>query len=406
MPSTFSWLDHSDNDRRRVFDALDKFKDTDTRDELGLGALRDGFANLFFPGTSVVQTRARYFLFVPWIYRRVEAKAAADRLTAGVRKEEVRVRDALMKSEDHDRVIGKLTGAATKRLPSSVYWLGLFRWRIRLFAGSQDDYHRSFEHRQRRAREVLRDDDGDRVDTSGSQAWHPYLPPPPSDFPDVASFTLLADEARYLQERIALSAPASLLAFLVRQGRTLEGDSPWAHPQFAEFPLPVREALEHARLLAETTQGASLLYNLMLSEELAAGDLRDERVEHYRSRLVRWCEELRHRAGALQHWDRAAFWRLGQEIANVSPATRRFVDTWVDFHSWRGLSGAADSQAARAVIRDRELRLKGRGRARLGNPRALELWGGEAGTARLSYRWGPAVRILSDIHAAVRVPHA
>jgi hypothetical protein len=32
MPSTFSWLDHSDNDRRRVLDAIDKFKEADTRD--------------------------------------------------------------------------------------------------------------------------------------------------------------------------------------------------------------------------------------------------------------------------------------------------------------------------------------------------------------------------------------
>lgn len=72
MPSTFSWLDHSERERRRVLDAIDQFAETDTRDELGLGALRDGFANLFFPGTSTIQTRARYFLFVPWVYVSVQ----------------------------------------------------------------------------------------------------------------------------------------------------------------------------------------------------------------------------------------------------------------------------------------------------------------------------------------------
>ena len=60
----------------------------------------------------------------------------------------------------------------------------------------------------------------------------------------------------------------------------------------------------------------------------------------------------------------------------------------------------ADNVAARALIRDRERRLKGP-RARLGNTRALELWNGASGIARLSYRWPSAVSILTDIHAAL-----
>lgn len=34
---------------------------------LGFAPIRDAFADYFFPGTSTIQTRARYFLFVPWI---------------------------------------------------------------------------------------------------------------------------------------------------------------------------------------------------------------------------------------------------------------------------------------------------------------------------------------------------
>ena len=33
-------------------------------DEIGIGLIRDAFANYFFPGTSTVQTRAKYFLIV------------------------------------------------------------------------------------------------------------------------------------------------------------------------------------------------------------------------------------------------------------------------------------------------------------------------------------------------------
>ena len=51
------------------------------------------------------------------------------------------------------------------------------------------------------------------------------------------------------------------------------------------------------------------------------------------------------------------------------------------------------SSDARELITDREHGLK-RVRARIGNPRALELWNGAAGTAQLDYRWGRPVKVL------------
>lgn len=42
-----------------------------TLDELGIGSIRDTFSDELFPGTSTIQTRARYFLFVPWIMQMV-----------------------------------------------------------------------------------------------------------------------------------------------------------------------------------------------------------------------------------------------------------------------------------------------------------------------------------------------
>jgi len=51
-----------------MLDVINAFSEKDTRDELGFGSVRDAFADTLFPGTSTIQTRARYFLFVPWIY--------------------------------------------------------------------------------------------------------------------------------------------------------------------------------------------------------------------------------------------------------------------------------------------------------------------------------------------------
>jgi hypothetical protein len=59
MPSTFSWLDYSEHDRRRALDVIDQFREQETRDELGIGVIRDAFSDLFFPGTGTVQTPRR-----------------------------------------------------------------------------------------------------------------------------------------------------------------------------------------------------------------------------------------------------------------------------------------------------------------------------------------------------------
>ena len=84
LQSSIAWVDFSEQDRRKMMEVVALFKQQDTRDELGLGSIRDAFAGLFFPGTTTLQTRARYFLFVPWLYhryelRRVSSAKVADR---------------------------------------------------------------------------------------------------------------------------------------------------------------------------------------------------------------------------------------------------------------------------------------------------------------------------------------
>ncbi len=39
------------------------------RDEIGFLTIHQGYADRFFPGTSVLHTRARYALFVPWLFQ-------------------------------------------------------------------------------------------------------------------------------------------------------------------------------------------------------------------------------------------------------------------------------------------------------------------------------------------------
>ncbi len=45
------------------------FSERESRDELGIGQVRDTLSDLLWPGTSTLFTRARYFLFIPSCYR-------------------------------------------------------------------------------------------------------------------------------------------------------------------------------------------------------------------------------------------------------------------------------------------------------------------------------------------------
>ncbi len=396
MPSSFSWLDYSEQHRRQMLDVIDLFREQETRDELGIGAVRDAFADMLFPGTSTIQTRARYFLFVPWIYRQLEGKRVpSEQMRAKARKAEVALIYALLGSDDTAGLLGKQAKESLQRLPSNVYWQGLRVLGICLYPGSQDQYHRSLDAFYRR---LDRADREAAADAAGPQNWHPGLPPVPDDFPDAASFRLEAAESRYLRDRILARASGKLFAFLIDNDRgAADVAFPWEHPLFAEFPSLVREQLDHARNFSEAIHGAAYLYNLLLAEKRGSTELTDQ----YRDAIAEWAELVEGRGAALRDWDRRRFWQIVIESgARVTPQTKLFIDAWLEIAVSSSVSAAATGEAARRLIGDRERALK-RGLSRLDNARALELWSGAAGTAALDYRWPRARVVLEDVQAGL-----
>src|ERR1700688_994640 len=116
--STFVWLDYSERERRKMLDVVDLFREHDTRDELGIGSVRDTFADLFFPGTSTIMTRARYFLLVAWTYQRLERqRIGTTQIVERARRAEISLVDVVEQSDDSDGNIGKVARTALKRLP-------------------------------------------------------------------------------------------------------------------------------------------------------------------------------------------------------------------------------------------------------------------------------------------------
>jgi hypothetical protein len=107
MASGLSWIDFAEEDRQKMLNVVHLFKEQGTVDELGVGVIRDAFADYFFPGTNTIQTRARYMLFVPWIYLNLEKKKTpAGEVARKLRNDETRLIFALLKSGDDDGIIG------------------------------------------------------------------------------------------------------------------------------------------------------------------------------------------------------------------------------------------------------------------------------------------------------------
>lgn len=395
MISLFAWVDFAEEDRRRMAEVIDLFREQDTRDELGLGAIRDGLADLLFPGTSTIMTRARYFLFIPWIYQRHETKN-----TAGVdisrksRADEVKLIEALVKGGEQDGVIGIEKRARLQRLASNIFWAGLGTWRILQFTGSQDQYHRSWDSLLPRRRSSALDDDKEPLDNFFTSSWDPKLPGPSDDFLAETKLSLLKGEAEYLQQKI-LSLGETMLGHLVSQTKPApESEFVWTHPEYEQFPITLQKQVEHARLFSEAMHGAALIYNMLLSEERGT----DELVSWYRNRYATWAILMSSREDAFKSWSRDAFWKLVESTrAHIGVRTRRFVDLWLDrIIGTTSLAVLADAPDVRDLIIERERILK-RARARLGNPRALERWNGSAGSQQLNYRWHRVRVISADI---------
>ena len=125
------WIDFSKEDRQKAFDVINLLSEQGAVDELGIGVIRDAFANYFFPGTSTIQTRAKYFLIVPYVLREaVDGRYGKDanRVLRAIDSAEkdcgIRLLEADPKAEG---VIGSrvLPKGWVARKPSDIYWNGI-----------------------------------------------------------------------------------------------------------------------------------------------------------------------------------------------------------------------------------------------------------------------------------------
>ena len=256
--------------------------DQDTRDEIGFLLIHQGFADRFFPGTSVLHTRVRYALFVPWLFQHAAEIKPRD-LDKAIERELIDLAKRLKKRERYDVIGGDVLGRLSTQPPDRVYWTALKQWGI-LLSGINT---RSEALRRLRAsaRKPLLDDDGGRLNEDSTDVFS-SLPKPPSGWDNADSeldFKMSSREQDYLRRKLSRltrpgdTAPA-LLALLVAAGdRYPVADASLPSELDAHADLDDKQALKIARDAAALSAIGRAVYGALV-EHLRTEDGRKEGV--------------------------------------------------------------------------------------------------------------------------------
>ena len=402
--SSVTWLDFSETHQQKINEALKNFEEKGTVDDLGFGSIRDAISGTFFPGTSVLQTRAKYFLLIPWIYQ-YAAERWGNQLQAKAADLERKLIAALMESDDTDGVIGSSRGKDLKNLPSSIYWSGLQTFGIFLLKG------RGIRHYARMANNSNSGTEFEGEFDQGSQLLWNSLPPAPPDFFSFkyAELALSKEEAVWLSERFMSSQSIlghpNLLSELVRRIQNneqsfLESDYVWDVSFSDQVDEDLISLVEHSKHFSNLAHGASLLYNLLLIEALTEKGREISFEYDYLDRLSEWVIESE--ASGLVNWcgEINLFWGCLEALDNKIPEkTRIFVTQLARIIAKDGLEGFATNQDLQDLIRQREKNHK-KHQARLFNDSRLSAYQGEAGLRPMNFRWNLVCRLFSDIAVA------
>jgi hypothetical protein len=253
------------------------------RDEIGFLEMHQRYADRFFPGTSVLHTRLRYALFVPWMYEALGKRRIKEPMQRVVEREEA-------------RLVRRLAGAGTgvigitkpdqpaQQPPSVVYWSALTTWGI---VREQPD-GRTLTRREAHARLVTlsRGTDDDGTPLWSSEPIFIALPPMREKWDEGSSlsFQLTRAESTFIQQRWDATpcsvdpARESLLARLARADIGSAGHC-WEASILA-LAGPDKQSLAHARHAAALTAIGRGVYGALVEALCKQHDGRATQDEH------------------------------------------------------------------------------------------------------------------------------
>ena len=379
------WVDFSKEQRGRVLSVLKLLSEPGALDELGIGIIRDGFADILFPGTSTIQTRAKYFFIVPYIMLEIEKQKNIKpyEFLSLLDQKEVELIDILDK-EGAEGVIGVDARGKLKRKPSSIYWNALKTYGffanqgltlseyVKVFCTVRDNSQkiRNAGNSKRNSEETA--DDADSVNGMFN-FWRVPIPAP--NWREDLTIDLAKEEAVSLKQKITTmpNTKDSLLALILRDNRTdfcnynSFNDLDTLLPSMPEM---MKNDYILARNFAQFIYGAQIRYNIIFTK----GQEEDvvEQWELWQNDIPKIdLEQL--------------FVRLNVRNMNL----RYFLKAYQN-----ALSNVEELDK---LIINREKQLKGASRSKLINENLYQYNGKLINMGKLYYRFYNAQRMVGDI---------
>lgn len=395
------WIDFSKSERNKVLSVLDLLSEAGTLDELGIALVRDGFSNLFFPGTSTIQTRAKYFLIVPYAFKDIEYS------------NETNPNRALQTFDHIERICGKRfldNGAGTegiiggrslgqgrwvKRTPADIYWAGLRNYGI--FTGgnlSLSEYVRAVcalkNQKTTLARLGNRNDqaeENEKDDKDAGTIFHKRfwnIPTYQGRWREQLDIKLTAEEGAFLKKQIISMHPDSMMAYILKKRMT----SIFACSNFHElkqlidqFPDNIQSDYWLAVSFSDFLYGLRVLYNIIVS---------NEKNESANNEWEKTGRDLNHIAS------------VDLERIFSKLMLRRNIFLYNFLRKSQALMKANDVDGLKTEIRRRERELK-QNRAKTLHPGEFSpsAW---FGGGQLDYRFSNAKVIIHDIFESEETP--
>ena len=361
------------------------------RDEIGFLTIHQRYADHFFPGTSVLHTRARYAIFVPWLFEDLAGLTgpAADRAL----RERERVLAGRLREAGESQVIGgRVFPKPSSQPPSTVYWNALAVWGILRPRLDGRTISRAHAHRLLKGVRAATDDDGQPL--LGFDPPFVPLPKRPDSWRGGSiTLRLAVAEAEFLRERLAQlrGSGGHELSLLARLVRTDAASPPgmWADETRAIAGTD-RAPLARAQQAANLAGVGRAVYDALLEHVVEADDKREASTRH-RDHLASTVAEYGAVAAKLDvDALEADIGALPLKLRAVVTATKE----WIASKSTdpRPLFGVYAAAEARKGPRAR-LPLTPNGRAR-----RLEWSNDEHGLAGpLHYRWEQVSMLLNDL---------
>lgn len=280
------WIDFSKTERNKILSVLDLLSESGTLDELGIAPIRDGFANLFFPGTSTIQTRAKYFFLVPYALKELELsnETNPNRFLRALNETEKMCGETLLDINPNENgIIGKRSlqgGKWVKRTPADIYWAGLRKYGI--FTGgniSLSEYARAScaikNQKSNLTKLGNRNDSVEENETDDKNAGNIFkmqfwkMPLYQRSWRDKIQMSLTKEEGEFLREQIISTCPDSMLSYILENRMTeildLENFSDLG-AIINKFPKQMQDEYALALSFSDFLFVARTLYNIIISD--------------------------------------------------------------------------------------------------------------------------------------------